>query len=90
MELGVIGLGKMGRDIVRRLISGGHQAVVHDQNAEAMGAVSGEGAVPAESLDDLRSKEKVGRYPLRFLQHRVDLPEAVQSVLTGWLPSETA
>jgi 6-phosphogluconate dehydrogenase len=57
MELGVIGLGKMGADIVRRLIGGGHQVVVYDQNAEAMGAVSGEdGAVPAESLDKLVSK----------------------------------
>jgi 6-phosphogluconate dehydrogenase len=53
MKLGVVGLGKMGGDVTRRLIGGGHQVVVHDQNAEAMGAVSGEGAVPAESLDEL-------------------------------------
>jgi 6-phosphogluconate dehydrogenase len=56
MELGVFGLDKMGGDIARRLIGGGHQVVVHDQNAEAMGAVSGEGAVPAGSLDELVGK----------------------------------
>ena len=56
MKLGVIGLGKMGADIARRLIDGGHRVVVHDQNAEAMGAVSGEGSVPAESLDELVGK----------------------------------
>jgi 6-phosphogluconate dehydrogenase len=56
MELGVIGLGKMGGDVARRLIGGGHQVVIHDQNAEAMGAMSGEGAVPAESLDELVGK----------------------------------
>jgi 6-phosphogluconate dehydrogenase len=51
----------MGGDIARRLIGGGHQIVLHDRNAEAMDAVTCEGAVPAESLDELVSELSVPR-----------------------------
>ncbi len=53
MELGMIGLGRMGANMVRRLVRGGHRCAVHDVSAEAVQALAREGAVGATSLDDL-------------------------------------
>jgi len=53
MQLGMIGLGRMGANMVRRLIKGGHQCVVYDRSAETVQALAKEGAVGAASLDDL-------------------------------------
>ncbi|HET8700334.1 MAG TPA: NAD(P)-binding domain-containing protein, partial [Nitrococcus sp.] len=53
MQLGMIGLGRMGSNMVRRLMRGGHRCVVFDPNPEATRAVEQEGALPAESLDEL-------------------------------------
>jgi 6-phosphogluconate dehydrogenase len=52
MQLGMIGLGRMGAQMVRRLIRGGHQCVVHDRAPEAVHALAGDGAAGAASLDD--------------------------------------
>ncbi len=53
MKIGVIGLGRMGGNIVRRLMRAGHSCVVYDANAAAGRALAGEGAVAATSLGDL-------------------------------------
>jgi 6-phosphogluconate dehydrogenase len=53
MELGMIGLGRMGANMVRRLIGGGHQCVVFDMSAEAVKELIGEGAVGVFSLKEL-------------------------------------
>src|ERR1019366_3076995 len=52
MQLGMIGLGRMGANIVRRLMKNGHTCVVFDRSAEAVTQLAGEGAVGASSLDD--------------------------------------
>jgi 6-phosphogluconate dehydrogenase len=52
MQLGMIGLGRMGAQMVRRLIRGGHECVVHDRAPEAVHALAGDGAASAASLDD--------------------------------------
>jgi 6-phosphogluconate dehydrogenase len=52
MQLGMIGLGRMGANMVRRLMSGGHECVVWDMTPESVHQVASEGAVGAESLDD--------------------------------------
>jgi 6-phosphogluconate dehydrogenase len=52
MQLGMIGLGRMGANMVRRLLRGGHQCVVYDANPAAAQALAAEGAVAASSLDD--------------------------------------
>ena len=52
MQLGMIGLGRMGANIVRRLMKNGHTCVVFDRSAEAVKQLAGEGAVGASSLDD--------------------------------------
>jgi 6-phosphogluconate dehydrogenase len=53
MQLGMVGLGRMGSNIVRRLIADGHRCVAYDLSAEAVEAVAGEGATGASSLDEL-------------------------------------
>src|SRR5262245_31875223 len=42
MQLGMIGLGRMGANIVRRLVKGGHECVVYDHNPDAVNAMAGE------------------------------------------------
>ena len=56
MQLGMIGLGRMGANMVRRLIKQGHQCVVFDANPDAVKQLAGEGAVAASSLKDFASK----------------------------------
>jgi len=52
MQLGMIGLGRMGANMVRRLMRGGHQCVVWDQDRANVGKLAGEGATGAATLDD--------------------------------------
>ena len=56
MQVGMIGLGRMGANMVRRLLRGGHECVVHDVSPEAVQALAREGAVGAASLDDLAAR----------------------------------
>jgi len=56
MQLGMIGLGRMGADMVRRLLRGGHQCVVFNRNPSKVDALVAEGAIGATSLGDLVSK----------------------------------
>ncbi|HLM31273.1 MAG TPA: decarboxylating 6-phosphogluconate dehydrogenase [Solirubrobacterales bacterium] len=56
MQLGMVGLGRMGANLVRRLMRDGHDCVVYDVNPEAIGTLAGEGATGAESLDDFIAK----------------------------------
>ncbi len=56
MQLGMIGLGRMGGNMVRRLIKGGHQCVVYDLNPDSVKGLVGEGAAGATSLDDFVGK----------------------------------
>jgi 6-phosphogluconate dehydrogenase len=55
MQLGVIGLGRMGANIARRLMRAGHECVVHDLNGDAVDVVAREGAVGAKTLAALVS-----------------------------------
>ena len=52
MQLGMIGLGRMGANMVRRLMQGGHTCVVYDMAPAAVQAMSAEGAAGAKTLDD--------------------------------------
>jgi 6-phosphogluconate dehydrogenase len=56
MRLGMVGLGKMGANMTRRLARGGHEVVVTDLNAENVKRAAGEGAIASASLDDFVSK----------------------------------
>ena len=74
MQMGMVGLGKMGANMVRRLMRGGHQLVVSDLSADAVKQLASEGAVGSASLEDL-----VGR-----LKH----PRAVWIMVPAGAPTE--
>ncbi len=56
MQLGMIGLGRMGANMVRRLMKNGHTCVVYDRSAEAVQQLASESAVGASSLEDFVAK----------------------------------
>lgn len=58
MQLGMIGLGRMGANMVRRLMKNGHECVVYDRDAKAVSELAGEGAVGTSSLDEFIGKLK--------------------------------
>ncbi|HKD18878.1 MAG TPA: decarboxylating 6-phosphogluconate dehydrogenase [Thermoanaerobaculia bacterium] len=61
MQLGMIGLGRMGANMVRRLMKNGHQCVVYDRSPDAVRALAAEGGVGASSLDEFVAKLKPPR-----------------------------
>ncbi len=56
MQIGMIGLGRMGGNMVRRLLQGGHECVVYDRNPAAVEELSKEGAIGATSIEDFVEK----------------------------------
>src|SRR5687768_15031425 len=61
MQIGMIGVGRMGANMVRRLLRGGHACVVNDRNPEAVEALVKEGAIGAASLQVLIEQLKSPR-----------------------------
>jgi 6-phosphogluconate dehydrogenase len=61
MQLGMVGLGRMGANLVHRLVRDGHNCVVYDVNADTVKGLEGKGVVGASSLQDLVSKLDVPR-----------------------------
>ena len=56
MQLGMVGLGRMGSNLVRRLMRDGHECVVYDVSAAAVSGLEGEGAVGAGSIEEFVAK----------------------------------
>jgi 6-phosphogluconate dehydrogenase len=56
MELGMIGLGKMGANMTRRLLRGGHTVVVYDRNADAVNTLASEGATATATLTGMMAQ----------------------------------
>jgi 6-phosphogluconate dehydrogenase len=81
MENGMIGLGRMGTSMVRRLLRSGHQCVVYDLHAEAVEALVKEGAVGASSLAEFTSKLRMPRAIWMMLPAAV-----VESTLSALIP----
>jgi 6-phosphogluconate dehydrogenase len=76
MQLGMVGLGRMGSNLSRRAMRDGHRIVVFDANPDAVTALAAEGAVGATSLDDLVAK--------------LDAPRAVWVMLPAGEITETS
>ncbi|MGO9958023.1 MAG: phosphogluconate dehydrogenase (NAD(+)-dependent, decarboxylating) [Solirubrobacteraceae bacterium] len=77
MQLGMIGLGRMGSNLVRRLMRDGHRCVVYDVSAGAVAALAGEGATGAGSLAEFVAKLDKPRaiwvmVPAGYVQDTVD------------------
>ena len=92
MQLGMIGLGRMGANLVRRLMRDGHDCVVYDVNADAVAELAGEGATAADSLADLVSKLEPPRaawimVPAGYVQGTLDelsgLMESGDAIIDG-------
>jgi 6-phosphogluconate dehydrogenase len=56
MQLGIVGLGRMGGNIAQRLMRQDHSCIVYDKSAEAVATISGKGATGSRSLEDLAAK----------------------------------
>jgi 6-phosphogluconate dehydrogenase len=56
MQLGMVGLGRMGANLTRRLMRGGHEVVVYDVNPDAVSQLEGEGSIGTGSLEDFVNK----------------------------------
>src|SRR5437660_8931580 len=56
MQIGMVGLGRMGANMVRRLLRGGHQCVVFNRSPKPVEELAREKAIPAGSLKDLVNK----------------------------------
>jgi 6-phosphogluconate dehydrogenase len=61
MQMGMVGLGRMGANMVRRLLRGGHECVVFDISSDAVKSLAKEGAVGASSMDDFAARLKKPR-----------------------------
>ena len=61
MQIAMVGLGRMGANMVRRLIKGGHECVVFDHSPEAVANLAKEGATASTSLEDMCGKLKTPR-----------------------------
>ena len=56
MQMAMIGLGRMGANMARRLMRDNHECVVYDRDAAAAATLEGEGALAASSLEDLAAR----------------------------------
>ncbi|RDJ27615.1 decarboxylating 6-phosphogluconate dehydrogenase [Bosea caraganae] len=89
MQLGMIGLGRMGANIVRRLMKAGHECVVYDRDPKPGAALAGEGAIAASDLADLVSKLKAPR-AIWVMLPAGEITEATLKELAGLvLPGDT-
>ena len=82
MQIGMIGLGRMGANMVRRLLHGGHECVVFDTNAASGETLVKEGAIGASSLEDMLSKLHGRRaiwmmVPAAAVEHMIGLLSAL-------------
>jgi 6-phosphogluconate dehydrogenase len=92
MQIGMIGLGRMGANMVRRLMRDGHECVVYDVSADAVSGLAGEGATGADSLSDFVAKLEAPRHawimvPAGYVQDTVDqlaeLMDAGDAIIDG-------
>src|ERR1700737_4384413 len=84
MQLGLIGLGRMGSGMTLRLLQGGHQVMVYDRVPEAGEALAGKGSIATGSLEDLGQKLKAPRVLWLMIPAGPPVDDAIQH-LSGTL-----
>ena len=84
MQLGLIGLGRMGSGMTLRLLQGGHQVMVYDRVPEAGAALAGKGATVTDSLEDLGQTLKAPRIVWLMIPAGPPVDDAIQH-LSGTL-----
>ncbi len=78
MQLGMIGLGRMGAGMTQRLLQGGHQVTVFDRSPDAIRAVATDGATPSSSLEDLGQKLKGPRIFWMMIPQGAPVDDTIQ------------
>jgi 6-phosphogluconate dehydrogenase len=89
MQLGMVGLGRMGANMTRRLMRGGHQLVVSDLSPAAVKQLAGDGAVASSSLDDLVTKLSAPRAVWIMVPAGDPTEKTVEALLVKLSPGDT-
>ncbi len=89
MQLGMVGLGRMGANMTRRLMRGGHTMVVSDLSADSVKELAGEGAVASSSLDDLVGKLSAPRAAWIMVPSGDATEKTVQALLGKMQPGDS-
>ena len=89
MELGMIGLGRMGGNMVQRLLRGGHRVVAHDPRAEAVQALVQQGAVGVASITDLVSQLAAPRAVWVMVPSGEPTEQTINSLANTLSPGDT-
>lgn len=88
MKIGMVGLGRMGANMARRLIRGGHSCVAFDLNQESVAQLAKDGAEPASSLEDLVAKLSAPRVVWVMLPAGGPTEETVKSLGASLAPGD--
>ena len=89
MELGIVGLGRMGGNIAQRLMADGHVCVVHDLERAAMDPLTAQGALGADSLPDLVRRLPSPRYVWVMLPAGAPTETAISALADALTPGDT-
>ena len=89
MELGMIGLGRMGGNMVQRLLTGGHSVVAYDTNQDAVAASQALGAHPAGSLQELVDSLAPPRAVWLMLPHGLPTENTIAELAPLLEPGDT-
>ena len=89
MQMGMVGLGRMGANMTRRLMRGGHTMVVSDLSADAVKGLAGEGAVASSLLDDLVRKLSAPRAAWIMVPSGDPTEKTVQALLAKMQTGDT-
>ncbi len=81
MELGLVGLGRMGGNMALRLLRGGHRVVVYDRDPAAAEALKGEGGAPARDLAELVSQLAPPRHVWLMVPSGTPVTQTIESLL---------
>jgi 6-phosphogluconate dehydrogenase len=88
MQLGMVGLGRMGANMVRRLMKAGHECVVYDLNAQAVAGLASEGATGADSAEEFAARLAAPRNVWMMVPAGVT-GKTIESLVTHLEPGDT-